>query len=305
MNEIEIRHLWQKEEPEYKQYGESLVLEIKNLLMKLGIYGEISFRTKETDSLIKKIYRKGKEYESINDKVGARVIIQFPEDLQSLDNIICQYFGNRIITRDDKATTMSEYEFGYQSIHYDIFDNLMNKVCELQIRTFCQHNWSMMSHALSYKSDKSIPISVLRQINALSALFEIADTQFQKIKDSIKDLPDSHAVTVLKWIESKFLSISNKEYDREMTNIFINILNQLYVNENIIEKLEEFYIVHYDNLVQSVQQQDSGVFYSQPEIIIILERLTNKKILLKHEWARLYPIEMLEDIASKWGCSIN
>ena len=54
---------------------------------------------------------------------------------------------------------------------------------ELQIRTIIQDAWSVLDHKIKYK--KSIPQSLKRRINRLSALFEIADDEFLRINDEI------------------------------------------------------------------------------------------------------------------------
>lgn len=299
-----LRQRWRDEEPDYSEYGKQISDEVQSLLKQLGIFGEITSRTKEIDSLLKKIYHKKKDYDEIHDKVGARAIVQFRENLQQLDEKICLYFAERISKREDKTMTLSEYEFGYQSIHYDILDSSGRMYCELQIRTVCQHNWSMMSHSLSYKKDKKIPIEIKRQINALSALFEVADTQFQSICDTINMLPDSHEVSVYNLIETQFFTLSSRNYDHEMTNTFIDRLSEFYINEDVLDKLKYFYNANKEKLKQKISSEESGIFYSQPEIIIILERLLNKKILFKNKWEEMYPIELLESVANDWGMSI-
>lgn len=59
----------------------------------------------------------------------------------------------------------------------------MNIQFELQIRTIIQDAWSVLDHKIKYK--KSIPLSLKRRINRLSALFEIADDEFLRIKEEI------------------------------------------------------------------------------------------------------------------------
>lgn len=305
VDSLSVRELWAKEQPNHEKYGLEIQDEVKNLLKQIGIYGEVSFRTKEADSLIKKLYRKSKSYEEIHDKVGVRVVVQFKNSLYSLDRKICNHYGSRIKIRDDKSKSLSEYEFGYQSIHYDISNNEESMYCELQIRTICQHNWSMMSHSLVYKKEKNIPIEIKRKINALSALFEIADTQYQSICDSITTLSETHKISIMNWIEIQFYSICTCEYDHKMTNDFMNIYKSLYINENALKKLSLFYSKNTEKLKRIISFNADNVFYTQPEIFIILERLTNKKIYFKTKWAELYPLELLEEIANIWGTLIE
>ena len=49
-------------------------------------------------------------------------------------------------------------------------------------RTIIQDSWSVLDHKIKYK--KSIPGSLKRRINVLSALFELADREFRQIRDA-------------------------------------------------------------------------------------------------------------------------
>lgn len=302
--EADIRALWEKEQATYHEFGDSIKSQMRDILKEIGITAELSYRIKDTESLIKKLYRKDKTYEEIHDKVGARAIVQFCEQLKVADEKICEHFGQLIDKKENKATTLSEHEFGYQSIHYDITNKDKTLFCEFQLRTICQHNWSMMSHSLSYKKD-NIPTEVKRQINALSALFEVADNQFQIIRDLIKELPDNHEISILQWLEEQYYSIFSTKYDYEMTQKIMDHLKYFYSEENIIEQLSTFYSSNREKFISICRDRNDNVFYSQPEIFIILERLSNKKILLKTKWTDIYPIECLESIANVWGTSID
>lgn len=307
VNASEIETIWKKDRILYEKFGEDITTELNNILKKLEIYGEISFRTKDFESMLKKLYKKNKTYNDIYDKVGARVVVQFKSQLDILDKEIISYFNNRIQKRDNKLDSLLENEFGYQSIHYEIFNKKKSLICEVQIRTVCQHNWSMMSHTLAYKKEENIPTIIKRQINALSALLELVDDQFQNIYDKIILLPSDHNISVSNWIEKKFYSISTSKYDHEMTNIFLQHLKTFYLNENILDTLSEFYSKqeNFKKLHDLILSPNSHIFYTQPEIFIIIERLNNKKILLKSKWENIYPIQVLEEIANNWGLTLE
>ena len=153
--------------------------------------------------------------------------------------------------------------------------------------------------------NKKIPVDIKRQINALSALFEVADTQFQSINDAILVLPTTHEIAIMNWLEKCFYSFCTTEYDHEMTNEFMQYLQTFYADENIMEKLSEFYLKSAEKIERVISLRGDNVFYTQPEILIILERITNKKILFKSKWIELYPIELLEEIANVWGTSLE
>lgn len=75
---------------------------------------------------------------------------------------------------------------------------------EVQVRSIIQDAWSVLDHKIKYK--KSIPPSLKRQINALAALFEIADREFTQIKSTTQELEEGKAdmTLVLDLEASKF-----------------------------------------------------------------------------------------------------
>ncbi|NOY59581.1 MAG: hypothetical protein GXO75_11735, partial [Calditrichaeota bacterium] len=87
-------------------------------------------------------------------------------------------------------------QFGYSSLHYKIslsprssypmaLDKFKDIVFEVQIRTVVQHAWATIDHKIRYKTAEEIPRNVQREIFQLSALFELADSQFLSIKKKL------------------------------------------------------------------------------------------------------------------------
>ena len=308
MNERGIRERWEDDREKLSVLEASFKLELNEILREAGIFADLEHRIKEIDSIIKKMLKKGKKYEDVHDKLGFRIIVKFQNDLKTLDRIIQKNLGGRIVQVDNKSKNLSDSVFGYQSIHYDLVDLNCNLHFELQVRTICQHNWSLMSHSLSYKNEDFLPIEIKRKINALSALFEVADTQFQSISDSVLSIKEDFHLKLVCFLETVFFRITSfKDYDREMTNYFLAQITKLYVQgEETLDILNSFIENNEIDLSRYIcNDRICNVFYSQPEIIIILERLVNKKILLKKVWENIYPLEYLEEIAIIWGTSIN
>jgi hypothetical protein len=54
---------------------------------------------------------------------------------------------------------------------------------EIQIRTILMHVWADIEHKLAYKKKEDIPNKFKRKLYQLSALLEIADNQFQDLKN--------------------------------------------------------------------------------------------------------------------------
>lgn len=305
----DARALWLKEKTIYQEYGASLENHLKDIFKTASISVALSQRVKNDDSLLKKMLRKGTAYSEINDKVGARAIVHFLSDLSLSDALIQKIFGNRIIKRENKVETSDDKTFGYLSIHYDIANCISSEkplICELQLRTVCQNSWSELAHILSYKPEIELPSNIKREVNALSALMEIADNQFQKILDMINELPLSNPTRILRFLGNFFYSRIAAWYDSEMSHYFLNGIPSLYnVGEDIIGILDAFIEKNGDDIASIANKRQDVLFFSQPEIVVILERLENKRFMLEEYWASKYPIDQLEVIANAWGKSLD
>lgn len=304
----DARTLWLTEKRIYQDYGAKLENELREIFKTASISVALSNRVKKDNSLLKKMLLKDTVYQEINDKVGVRAIVHFKSDLSLSDALIQDVFGYRIIKRENKMETSDDKTFGYLSIHYDIADSIsLDKrlVCELQLRTICQNAWSELAHILSYKPEFEIPFDIKREVNALSALMEIADNQFQIIFDMINKLPVSNPTRILRVLGEFFYLHIAAWYDSEMSYHFLNDVSSLYnSSEDIISILEDFIKKNGDDIASIATKRQDILFFSQPEIVLILERLESKRFLLVKYWASKYPIEQLEAIANAWGNSL-
>lgn len=173
----------------------------------------IEARTKTVESFERKIRRLlGAHRDSrhapdplkmVTDMAGVRVITFFPKTALDLDAVIRERF--RVIERDDKTESReAPSTFGYRSIHYLVelapgqlepqdLRWYQGLVAEIQIRTILQHAWAEIEHDIQYKSVRAIPPAIRRRLAAVAGLLEIADREFQAIRDecerSRKGLP--------------------------------------------------------------------------------------------------------------------
>lgn len=302
----DVRALWGNEKSQYEAFGRAVKIAIDDLLKKNGICANVSYRIKDTDSLIKKIERKKTSYDAIHDKVGVRIVTYFKEQLSAVDKLLENDFTFLIAKREDMAAKLGDSIFGYQSIHYDLskFENGREIYCELQLRTACQNNWSELSHELAYKTEIALPQELRREINALSAVFELADNQFQLIQEMINKLPDTNPVRILNYLDKFFYTNIGYSYDKELSKYFIENIQDLYPSENPLNILDNFIEDYKSLIIQKASENGDNIFFSQPEIVIIFERLQNSKMNLIVHWQKIYPIDELEEIANIWGTSI-
>lgn len=309
----EARKKWTAEKPKYERFVDHVVVILRNEFQDPGmqIYG----RPKEIDSLLKKLILKpAKTYETLTDKAGIRVIVKFTEDVDIVGGFIEQRFSDH--KKDDKRAGLKIDQVGYQGIHYDIklnaaeasgneFDGLW---AEIQVRTLAQHLWSDMSHELGYKPHVKVPDVMLRRLNRLSALIEIADDEFADLRDLLRNMPEFETFETLRLLEAQFYKFAAVEYDKELSMSAIDAFNDLYGPGGFAEQREQFEgfccekqerISHIFDASRDVTNRP--VFLFQPESLMIFQLLDRDKFRLRDEWVKHYPTRELEQLAIKWG----
>ncbi len=162
----------------------------------------VTTRVKERDECVDKFKRKylddieraGEDYQiqnHITDLVGVRIVCLYTDDVKKIQTLIEDNFTEIDITDKTSQLESTEDKFGYKSLHLDLklkedrltlpeYSKFKDVVFELQIRTIIQDAWSVLDHKIKYK--KNIPLDLKRRINRLSALFEVADEEFLRIK---------------------------------------------------------------------------------------------------------------------------
>ena len=142
----------------------------------------------------------GDEYqilEHITDLIGIRVICLYEDDIEKIEARLREEF--EIIDKTDKSKEVEETisSFGYKGLHLDLalterrkslpeYEKFSDYRFEVQIRTIVQDGWSEIDHKIKYK--KETPEFIQRRVACLAALFEMADREFQTIRDLSRDL---------------------------------------------------------------------------------------------------------------------
>jgi len=188
---IESRAAYDDRKTVFDALHDEVVYIIKQAVSESSIkIHDVESRVKTYESLRKKQVERIGDSSSdiISDIVGARIICLFRSDLDELRKIVEQEFI--VISSDDK-TQGGDDTFGYMSVHYICkmrdefqgrrYDAIKNIEFEIQIRTLCMHAWSAISHYLDYKAEWDIPSHLRKDLNALSALFYLADSQYEQL----------------------------------------------------------------------------------------------------------------------------
>jgi len=169
----------------------------RELLTEISVRGYVRGRVKSFDSFYRKLLERSRvdEFDDpftyVTDILAFRIVTPFLEDLKTVESELRKGFS--LVEVDDKATTLSISEFGYDSTHLLVAipeDTLTLevsvdiKVAEVQLRTTLQHAWAQVEHELVYKSSiDSVDDSVRRKLIAINATLSLADTIFQEIRD--------------------------------------------------------------------------------------------------------------------------
>lgn len=159
----------------------------------------IKSRLKSTDSLAKKLARKGFPMsvdsieENIFDVAGVRVVCTFPEDMFSLAESLLSQDDVILIERRDYVA--SPKPSGYRSLHLIIevpifLEREKRSVkVEVQLRTISMNFWASLEHQLRYK--KNLPDEEAAAVAAeLADLAETAadlDRRMQALRNYLDD----------------------------------------------------------------------------------------------------------------------
>lgn len=133
----------------------------------------------------------------VHDLLGLRVITYFADDVDKVAALIEQEFEVDPSRTKDKRASLDPDRFGYVSVHYGArlndarrklveWNPYVDVFFEVQIRSALQHAWAEIEHDLGYKSTAgSVPAEFRRRFSRLAGMLELADEEFQKLRDDL------------------------------------------------------------------------------------------------------------------------
>lgn len=181
--------------PRYDALLSSLKFTIEKVISdsKIELFS-LDGRVKTLQSIKEKLLRKkySNPLGEIEDICGFRIVCYYASDMDGIENLIKQEFN--VIKVSDKRDEAGDDKFGYLSRHYivtlkpnwldmPLFRDYDDFKVEIQLRTILMHTWAAISHKLLYKRESDAPNILKRKLNRLSALIELADEQFDDIKE--------------------------------------------------------------------------------------------------------------------------
>lgn len=232
----------------YETFTKRLEELLKVILDGAGIkYHLIESRTKSIDGFVEKIQRKQGKYKDplveITDLSALRIIVFYIEDLEKVAKILEENFEIDKANSFDAINNLRENQFGYLSSHFVLSLKsdrtnlpewkLLEKLkAEIQVRTVLQHSWAAISHELEYKKSYEIPSILKRKLFRLASLIELADEEFQEVKEkhstieiSILQKKPVNNVNVYEEINLQTIQSYFREIDKSQKKIVENAVS--------------------------------------------------------------------------------
>jgi ppGpp synthetase/RelA/SpoT-type nucleotidyltranferase len=319
MSDLEDARLrWLSERDNFELFGKQLASLLERRLKEHGKWFEVSSRSKEPDSLIRKLIKKPHHiYDSLGDKCGVRIVFRYKSDVDIGTKVAAELFDCGPV--EHKVHTLGAEKVGYLSAHIDIrfrksdalaqqFDPSVFRA-ELQVRSLAQHLWSEMAHDSIYKNDETLlplPDKLKRRVNLLAGLIEIADDEFDRIESQMPEIPE---IALLKALEHHYYSLTTRSSDPELSLDVIRLLSPLYKMDSldIAQHLNDFYQTHVETLRDVFEEAspERSAFLFQPEALMIYDRLETDATEVRKAWNTKYSDRELERIANAFGISFD
>ena len=322
MTDLEDARLrWISERPQHEEFGSVLIDEIRAAVTPLGVWAHFQYRTKELDSLVKKLMRGKHTIDDLPDKVGIRILVRYRSDVDEVASAVFQSLHcGKIDSKSPQANVV-----GYLSTHIDwvrLKDThpeahrfvVTRFWAEVQIRTQAQHLWSEMSHDGFYKNDVTINAlshDVQRRVNLMAGQIEVADREFDRLRG---ERPVREEAELFRFLEPFYYRLTSRRPDTELSLQVLQLLLPLFSSRTLGEiesRLETFYNEKKAFFTERYKQaqEASDVPHSpllfQPEAIVLYERLLHDELGLRKAWNTLFPETILESFANEMGRSFD
>lgn len=324
MSQIEeARARWILERPLFDEFAVLVDSRLRSLVGAAGVSAGVSTRAKEVYGLVKKLIAKSHlNYDTMPDKVGARIIVRYRSELTILLDLVRENFS--VDTVEDTSARLSVDRVGYQGIHVDGLALLeSDELCvrfprqkffaELQLRTMSQHLWSEISHDSFYKNDEmlqALPFDLQRRVHLMAGQVEVADREFERMNSEI---PSDPVARVFKSLEPVYYTLSAQKPNIELSVDVIKALLPLYqsvdvgsVSARILGRYRSS-----EQMFQSVYSNPDNLgtlaaaFLFQPEALMIYDCLLTDRDQTVRRWNEQFPTEELERVAALFGISLE
>lgn len=317
---------FQREWPRIDRAAKLTAAHIRRRAARARISCEVSSRAKEIASFVTKAHHKQYDdpWNQITDKAGVRIVVQHSGLLDPVVALLRESLALVREPEDDRNASGTEDRLQYPRLHVQVMaygdersDDGQPYECEVQVRTEATDLWARMSHKLMYKpASAAVPSDVRRSLYRLIALIELYDLEVRRGVEALEQYPDvAQSNHLLDEAEHLFRTFTDHEPRRDLSEEVVDVLVQTIQDLSTYpDKLAKFTEERRADLERAYKDYGPSsehflhhgryVLASQPESLIIFERLSNVKFLLQGRWVDELPESMLNDMADAWGVSL-
>ena len=280
----------------YNIAEKDIVDKISDALNKLGIMFRIFSRMKNNSSLEKKINSNNKYlngYSKIQDLLGIRIVLYFPDDIHLVHKII-----SKLYEENSKDSSIDELKGDiFKPIRYNIiyklpegnrtishtYADFIDSTFEVQIRTVLSEGWHEVEHDLRYKfkEDWKGHSEEDRKLNGVYASLETSEWTMLQIFQSIsyKHYKEKNWEAMLR--HHFRMKISNFDLDPQLNRIF----------NSDIEIAKKFFKLDRGNLMEEMYRKK----YSHPLILNNIIYFANIMFINNEEIKGITPNSFLNE----------
>ena len=293
---------YSKEVDYYSNLSRLVEEKIRKELKNQGIKAIITSRSKDIDSLKRKLEKRNvdKNYKTIEDIYldivdlsGVRISLFFPSDKDKIEKIVSNmfYIEEKKEFKSSKPITNFEKRFsGYCAMHYrirlkdkDLDDRYKKSIVEIQLASVLMLAWSEIEHDLVYKPVKGglsiAELSILDELNGLVLAGEIA---LERLKVAIGERVEKENYFNDNYELSNYITkrIDNNKIDIGNTKDLLYLLNASKIKQiDKINKLIKNNLIIDNNYPIADQIIDDLLInkYKDEELYNIMREYINKK----------------------------
>ena len=186
-----------------QRVAEGLRREVENTLTNLGFLCRVFGRGKSATSIERKISDNPGKYSEkgklIQDSVGLRVVVYFPDDIEIIDKILRNHYSCDVNAtsidrpkKDEFSVTRHNLVFKTpeewsHDLKYVQRSAPIDSTFEVQLRTILSEGWHEVEHDLRYKrkSDWTSHDDLSRYLNGVVATLETSEWSMKKIFEDL------------------------------------------------------------------------------------------------------------------------
>ena len=146
----------------------------------------------------------------------------------------------------------------------------------------------------------------------MAGLLEVADTEFSRLNQEVEELPDMAEIGVLKQLESSYFQFSSVRGNADLSLVVLKLLLPLYgVDERVVGPIVQEFVEKRKETIGTVFEEQHKLpenrspFFSQPEVLMVYERLEHDPLAVRELSSNVFPDRELDRIASAFGISFD